>query len=74
MKHDAQLGHYLLRASRGKLELELHKCSFHLIFYDFDRNGVPSMRKISALVITLKMKKEKILKLEQRKLMKHKSI
>ena len=47
--------HDLLWVSSGKLELE--KCGFHLIFYDFDQYGVPSMREISDLVITLENKK-----------------
>ena len=37
VKHDAQLWHDLLWASGGKLELE--KCGFHLIFYDFDNDA-----------------------------------
>ena len=56
VKHDAQLWHDLLWASGGKLELQ--KCGFHLIFYVFDKHGVPSMRKVSELVITLKNEKE----------------
>ena len=48
-------------------KLKLQKCGFHFIFYDFDNNGVPSMRKVSDLVITLENKKGKTLKLEQRK-------
>ena len=51
VKHDAPLWHDLLWASGGKLELQ--KCGFHLIFYNFDKHGVPWMRKISDLVITL---------------------
>ena len=63
VKHDVQLWRDLLWASRERMELQ--KCGFHLIFYDFDKNGVPSMRKISDLVITLENKKGKTLKLEQ---------
>ena len=55
VKHDVQLWHDLLWASGGKLKLQ--KCGFHLIFYDFDNNGVPSMRKIGDLVITLENEK-----------------
>ena len=44
VKHDAQLWHDLLWASGGKLELQ--KCGFHLIFYNFDYDGVPLMKKI----------------------------
>ena len=55
VKYDAQLWHDLLWASGGKLELQ--KCGFHLIFYDFNKHGVPSMRKISDLVIILENEK-----------------
>ena len=55
VKHDVQLWHDLLWASGGKLELQ--KYCFHLIFYNFDKDGVPSMRKISDLVITLENEK-----------------
>ena len=51
VKNDAQLCHDLLWASGGKLDLQ--KYGFHLIFYDFDDDGVPSMRKIIDLVSTL---------------------
>ena len=50
VKHNTQLWHNLLWASGGKLELQ--KCGFHLIFYNPDKGGVPSMRKIGDLVIT----------------------
>ena len=50
--------------------MELQKCGFHLIFYDFDKNGVPSMRKIGDLVITLGNEKGKDIEIRQRKLMK----
>ena len=43
VKYDTQLWHDLLWASRGKLELQ--KCGFYLIFYDFDKGGVPLMRE-----------------------------
>ena len=38
VKYDAQLWLDLLWASGSKLKLQ--KCGFHLIFYDFDNNGV----------------------------------
>ena len=55
VKYDSQFLHDLLWASVGKLELQ--KCGFHLIFYDFDQHRVPSMRKVSDLVITLENEK-----------------
>ena len=55
VKRDAQLWHDLLWVLGGKLELQ--KYGFHLIFYDFDNNCVPLMRKISNLVITLENEK-----------------
>ena len=66
VKHDAQLWHDLLWASRGKLEFQ--KCWFHLIFYDFDKHGVPSMRKISNLVITLGNEKGEDLEIRTKKI------
>ena len=66
MKHDAQLWHDLLWASGGKLELE--KCGFHLIFYDFDNDGIPSMRKIENLVITLENEKVEDIEIRTKKI------
>ena len=43
VKHDTQLWHDLLWAPETKLELQ--KCGFHLIFYNFDTSGVLSMKK-----------------------------
>lgn len=42
MTEDAQLWHDLLWASGGKLELP--KCGYHLIYYDFSPDGIPYMR------------------------------
>ena len=42
MTEDAQLWHDLLWASGGKLELP--KCGYHLIYYNFDDNGIPRMQ------------------------------
>ena len=53
-------------ASGGKLELQ--KCGFHLIFYDFDQHGVPSMRKISDLVITLENEKGEDIEIRTKKI------
>ena len=41
--------------SGGKLELS--KCGFHIIFYNFNDNGTPKMRDIGDLIITLKNEK-----------------
>ena len=45
MTQDAQLWHDLLWSSGGKLELP--KCGYHLIYYNFNDNGLPHMRVIS---------------------------
>ena len=42
MTQDAQLWHDLLFVSGGKLELP--KCGYHLVYYDFDDAGIPQMR------------------------------
>ena len=42
MKHDAQLWNDLLWCSGGKLELP--KCGYHVIYYDFHDNGIPYLR------------------------------
>jgi hypothetical protein len=42
MKDDAQLWHDLLWCSGGKLELS--KCGYHVIHFDFESNGIPHMR------------------------------
>ena len=55
VKHNVQPWQDLPWASGGKLGLQ--KCGFHLIFYNFDNNGVLSMRKIGDLVITLENEK-----------------
>ena len=66
VKHDPQLWHDLLWASRGKLELQ--KCGFHLIFYNFDKDGVPSMNKIGDLVITLENEKGEDIEIRTKKI------
>ena len=42
MKHDAQLWNDLLWVSGG--DLELPKCSYHVIHYQFAKNGTPSLQ------------------------------
>lgn len=42
MTEDAQLWHILLWASGGKLELP--KCGYYLIYYNFNNNGIPQMQ------------------------------
>ena len=44
MQEDAQLWHDLLLVSGGKLELP--KCGYHLIHYDFEPSRIPKMRHI----------------------------
>ena len=44
MTEDAQLWYYLLWVSGGKLELP--KCGYHIIYYNFAPTGVPKMRLI----------------------------
>ena len=67
VKHDAQLWHDLLLASGGKLELQ--KYCFHLIFYVFfDKNGVPSTRKISNLVIKLENERNEVIGIRTKKI------
>ena len=66
VKHDAQLWHDLLWALGGKLELT--KCGFHLIFYDFNDDSIPSMRKISDLVITLENEKGEDIEIRTKKI------
>ena len=41
LKHDTQVWHDLLWFSGGKLELP--KCSYHLVAFDFDRDGTPTL-------------------------------
>ena len=42
MTQDVQLWHDLLWASGGKLELS--KCGYHLIYYEFNPEGIPKMK------------------------------
>jgi hypothetical protein len=51
MKEDAQLWHDLLWCSGGKLELS--KCGYHVLYYDFDNSGIPRMRHSPSESITL---------------------
>ena len=51
MQADAQLWSDLLWCSGGKLELP--KCGYHVIYYDFENNGIPKMRHRQGLPITL---------------------
>jgi hypothetical protein len=51
MKDNAQLWHDLLWFSVGKLELS--KCGYHVIYYDFDNSGIPQMRHSPGDSITL---------------------
>ena len=41
MQDDAQLWSDLLWCSGGKLELP--KCGYHVIYYDFETNGIPKI-------------------------------
>ena len=50
INYGAYLWHDLLWTSGGKLVLM--KCNSHITFYDFDKDGVPSTRTVSNLVIT----------------------
>jgi hypothetical protein len=52
MKDGAQLWHDLLWCSGGKLELS--KCGYHVIYYDFDDSGILRMRHSPGNSITLK--------------------
>jgi hypothetical protein len=51
MKDDAQLWHDLLWCSGGKLELS--KCGYHVIHFDFEDSGIPTMRHSPGVSITL---------------------
>ena len=51
MKEDAQLWHDLLWCSGGKLELP--KCGYHVIHYDFNDDGTPRMLHSPGESITL---------------------
>ena len=48
--------------------MELQKCGFYLIFYDFDKDGVPLMRKIGDLFITLENKKGEDIEIRSKKI------
>ena len=51
IQEDAQLWSDLLWCSSGKLVLP--KCGYHVIYYDFETNGIPKMRHRQGLPITL---------------------
>jgi len=51
MREDAQLWHDLLWCSGGKLELS--KCGYHIIHYNFDDSGIPRMMHHPSEKITL---------------------
>ena len=56
MREDAQLWHDLLWVSGGKLELP--KCGYHLVHYNFEPSGIPKMRHIAEDCVTLKNDKD----------------
>ena len=51
MQDDAQLWSDLLWCSGGKLELP--NCGYHVIYHDFETNGIPKMRHHQGNPITL---------------------
>ncbi len=51
MKDDAQLWHDLLWCSGGKLELP--KCGYHVVHFNFDASGIPRMQHSPGESITL---------------------
>jgi hypothetical protein len=55
MQDDAQLWHDLLWCSGGKLELS--KCGYHVIHYDFEDSGIPRMKHNPGESITLQNEK-----------------
>ena len=64
MREDAQLWHDLLWISGGKLELP--KCGYHLIHYDFEQSGIPKVRYIAEDSITLKDEKNEDIKINSK--------
>ena len=64
MKEDAQLWHDLLWISGGKLELP--KCGYHLIHYEFEPSGIPTMRYIEEDSIILKNEKNEDVKINSK--------
>ena len=64
MREDAQLWHDLLWVSGGKLELP--KCGYHLVHYDFEPSGIPKMRHIAEDSITLKNDKDEDVKINSK--------
>ena len=57
MREDAQLWHDLLWVLGGKLELP--KCGYHLVHYDFQPSGIPKMCHIADDCVILKNNKDK---------------
>ena len=51
MEIDAQLWNQLLWSSMGKLELT--KCGYHVIYYDFSAEGDPSIKTLTGLQPTI---------------------
>ena len=64
MKEDTQLWHDLLWISGGKLELP--KCGYHLIHYDVEPSGIPTMRYIEEDSIILKNEKNEDVKINSK--------
>ena len=64
MHEDAQLWHNLLWVSGGKLELP--KCGYHLVHYDFKPSGIPKMRHIAEDSITHKNNKDEDIKINSK--------
>ena len=60
VKHDAQLWHNLLCCSGRKLELS--KCGYHLIYYDYSDRGIPYMIHSPNTDLELKNEKDEIIK------------
>ena len=48
--------------------MKLQKCGFNLIFYNFNKDGVPLMRKIGDLVIILENEKGKDIEIRTKKI------
>ena len=48
--------------------MELQKYGVHLIFYNFDKHDVPSIRKIGDLVITLENEKREDIEIRTKKI------
>ena len=64
MHKDAQLWHNLLWVSGGKLELL--KCGYQLVHYNFEPSRIPKMRHIAEDSITLKNNKDEDVKINSK--------